>query len=84
MSDGINVRLSGKLRKFVNAQTGEDGLFENVSEYIRSLIRQDYERDENRKWSRLHQELSDGINADEAEFEYISLEDIKSAAKEFV
>ena len=40
----MTVRLSGQLSEFVAASVGEDGACENVSEYIRDLIRRDKER----------------------------------------
>lgn len=44
MVDAINVRLPEKLREFVEKQTRPHGTYESVSEYIRALIREDYER----------------------------------------
>jgi len=44
MAESINVRLPDKLKDFVEKQTGPEGTYESVSEYIRALIRQDYER----------------------------------------
>jgi len=44
MVDTINVRLPEKLREFVEKQTKPHGTYESVSEYIRALIREDYER----------------------------------------
>jgi antitoxin ParD1/3/4 len=40
----MTVRLGGTLSEFVAANVGEDGSFENVSEYIRDLIRRDQAR----------------------------------------
>ncbi|MBW2684134.1 MAG: addiction module antitoxin, partial [Deltaproteobacteria bacterium] len=37
----LTVRLSGTLRDVVAANVGETGSYENVSEYIRDLIRRD-------------------------------------------
>lgn len=42
----LTVRLSGALREFVAHNVGEHGDFENVSEYVRDLIRRDKERAE--------------------------------------
>ena len=44
MVESINVRLPEKLREFVEQQTRPHGTYESVSEYVRALIRQDYER----------------------------------------
>lgn len=47
------VRVGGALSDFVAAKVGEEGSYENVSEYIRDLIRRDKERAEAAAFSRL-------------------------------
>lgn len=76
MAESVNVRITGKLIKFVKEQTGPEGMYESVSEYIRALIRQDYERFEEHRWQKLHGELEPGMNAGEGEFVEISAEDV--------
>ncbi|WJJ94915.1 ribbon-helix-helix domain-containing protein [Neopusillimonas aromaticivorans] len=39
----MTVRLSGSLSEFVATNVGEYGDYENVSEYVRDLIRRDKE-----------------------------------------
>ena len=39
----LNVRIGGALSDFVAANVGDDGSYENVSEYVRDLIRRDME-----------------------------------------
>jgi|AntRauTorckE6833_2_1112554.scaffolds.fasta_scaffold08819_4 antitoxin ParD1/3/4 len=42
----LNVRVKGPLADHVNRLVGSDGIYENQSEYLRDLIRQDmYQRD---------------------------------------
>lgn len=82
MAEGMNVRITGKLKAYVEAQTGESGLYESVSEYVRALIRQDYERNEAVKWSSLHQELLPGLQATEEEFAEFSPVEIKAAGRQ--
>ena len=82
MAEGINVRISGKLRSFVEAQIGENGLYESVSEYIRSLIRQDFEKEENTRWEWLEEELLPGLHASEDEFVEFTPEDIIQTARQ--
>jgi antitoxin ParD1/3/4 len=53
----LNVRLTGALSEFVAANVGEDGDFDNVSEYVRNLIRQDKARAEAKAFDRLKAEL---------------------------
>ena len=40
----LTVRVGRELAEFIDRQTGENGTYENVSEYIRDLIRRDRER----------------------------------------
>jgi Arc/MetJ-type ribon-helix-helix transcriptional regulator len=49
----MTVRLSGVLSDFVAENVGENGAYENVSEYIRDLIRRDKERVEQEAFERL-------------------------------
>lgn len=81
MSEGINVRITGKLRSFVESQVGEAGVYESVSEYVRSLIRQDFDKSEAEKWNLLYRELAPGMNAPDSEFVDSTAEDIKAAAR---
>ena len=53
----MTVRISGALSDFVAANVGEAGAYENVSEYIRDLIRRDKERSEREAFDRLKAEL---------------------------
>ena len=39
----MTVRIGGTLSDFVSANVGNDGSYENVSEYIRDLVRRDQE-----------------------------------------
>jgi len=59
----MTVRLSGRLRDFVAANVGESGNYENVSEYIRDLIRRDKERSEVEAFERLKAELQLAFSA---------------------
>jgi len=64
----MTVRLSGSLSDFVAANTGETGSYENVSEYIRDLIRRDKERVEQRAFDRLKAELAHVFSAPESAY----------------
>jgi len=59
----MTVRLSGTLADFVAANVSENGSFENVSEYIRDLIRRDKERTEKEAFDRLKAELAHAFAA---------------------
>jgi Arc/MetJ-type ribon-helix-helix transcriptional regulator len=54
----LAVRLSGGLSGFVAANVGENGSYENVSEYIRDLIRRDEERADAQGFDRLKAEFA--------------------------
>jgi Arc/MetJ-type ribon-helix-helix transcriptional regulator len=53
----LNVRVSGPVSDFVAANVGAEGAYENVSEYVRDLIRRDMERAEAQAFERLRAEL---------------------------
>ncbi len=45
-SDRVNARLSTPLAEHVSRVTGENGMYETPSEYIRDLIRRDMQSDD--------------------------------------
>ncbi len=59
----MTVRVGGALSDFVAANVGDEGSYENVSEYIRDLIRRDKERAEAEAFDRLKAELSHAFAA---------------------
>lgn len=81
MAEGVNVRFAGKLQKFIQARVDDDGLYGSASEYIRDLVRRDYEREEQRKWAQLRHELKIGMEADEDEFVTLSADSLIAEAK---
>ncbi len=81
MAEGVNVRISGKLKEFISLQVGPDGLYENASEYVRDLIRKDYSRQEELKMDLLYKRLMPGMKADEKEFLEFDPEKIIKTAK---
>jgi antitoxin ParD1/3/4 len=81
MAEGVNVRITGKLRRFIEEQAGPNGLYESASEYVRDLIRRDYQLQEERKWSWLIDQLRQGTEADESEFAVFDPEEIIKIAK---
>lgn len=67
-SQTLNVRISGPLSEFVSANVGQDGAYENVSEYVRDLIRRDRERVERERFDRLKAELTTAFGAPDADY----------------
>ena len=64
----MTVRLSGALSDFVASNVDEDGAYENISEYVRDLIRRDKERREQDSVDRLKAELTQAFAAPESSY----------------
>lgn len=64
----INVRLTTPLSEYLERQVGVDALFDNVSEYVRDLIRRDLERTERAAFERLRGELQAAFAVPESEY----------------
>lgn len=64
----MTVRLSGALSEFVASNVGEDGAYENISEYVRDLVRRDMDRREQEAFDRLKAELTQGFAAPESSY----------------
>jgi len=72
----MTVRLSGPLSDFVAANVGEDGSYENVSEYIRDLIRRDKDRVEREAFDRLKAELTHAFAAPESSYQQLTAAEV--------
>jgi antitoxin ParD1/3/4 len=72
----LTVRLSGALNDFVQANIGEDGVYENVSEYIRDLIRRDKERAEQGAFDRLKAELTHAFAAPDSSYQPLTAAEV--------
>jgi putative addiction module CopG family antidote len=64
----MTVRLSGALSEFVASNVDENGAYENISEYVRDLIRRDKERREQEAFDRLKAELTQAFAAPEESY----------------
>ena len=64
----MTVRISGALSEFVASNVGENGDYENISEYVRDLIRRDKERAEREVFDRLKAELTRAFAAPEERY----------------
>lgn len=76
MTTTMTVRLSGPLSDFVAANVGEHGDYENVSEYMRDLIRRDKERKEQEAFDRLKAELVHAFAAPETSYRHLTAADV--------
>ena len=72
----MTVRLSGALSDFVAANVGADGSYENISEYIRDLIRRDKERAEKEAFDRLKAELARAFAAPESSYKPLTAAEV--------
>lgn len=72
----MTVRVGGTLSDFVAANVGEDGSYENVSEYIRDLIRRDKERAETEVLGRLKAELTRAFAAPEDSYKPLTAAEV--------
>ncbi len=75
----LNVRISGSLKDYVNREIST-GSYENMSEYVRDLIRRDKERQDEAKFQTLKAELQRAFAAPEDEYEMVSADDIRTGA----
>ncbi|MDB5542161.1 MAG: hypothetical protein JWQ89_3888 [Devosia sp.] len=72
----MTVRISGALSEFVASNVGETGSYENVSEYVRDLIRRDKERAEDEGFERLKAELQLAFSAPESAYRLLTANDV--------
>lgn len=72
----MTVRISGTLSDFVAANVGENGSYENISEYVRDLIRRDKERVEKESFDRLKAELTHAFAAPESEYKPLTAAEV--------
>jgi len=72
----MTVRLNETLSDFVAANVGDRGAYENVSEYMRDLIRRDMERVEREAFDRLKAELAQAYAAPESAYKPLKAADV--------
>jgi antitoxin ParD1/3/4 len=72
----LTVRIGGALSDFVASNVGADGSYENVSEYVRDLIRRDKERAEIEAFDRLKAELTLAFAAPESSYRSLTAAEV--------
>lgn len=77
----MTVRLSGALSDFVASNVSETGSYENVSEYIRDLIRRDKERAEQETYERLKAELTRAFAAPDSTYHPLTAAEVIARGK---
>ena len=70
----LNVRVGGALGEFVAENVSQNGAYENVSEYVRDLIRRDKARVEAESFERLKAELTRAFAAPDDAFRPLDAE----------
>ncbi|WP_449067671.1 ribbon-helix-helix domain-containing protein [Prosthecobacter sp.] len=81
MSAAFTIQFPSELGSFVEQRVSRSGLYESASEYIRDLVRRDYEQEEQQRWTALENELLPGMRAEEAEFVPLDAESLIAEAK---
>ena len=72
----LNVRVGGSLSDFVAANVGEHGAYDNVSEYVRDLIRKDKKVAEEQAFERLKAELQRAFAAPDSDFRRLTAAEV--------
>ena len=72
----LNVRVTGPLSDFVSARVGDEGAYENVSEYVRDLIRRDKDQAEREAFDRLKAELTRAFAAPDSTYKLLDAETV--------
>ncbi len=77
----LNVRISGSLGDHVAESVGDDGRYENVSEYVRDLIRRDLSRIEEERFQDLKAELDRAFSTPDSAFKEVTVDEVIARAK---
>lgn len=72
----MTVRLNKTLSEFVASNVGSRGTYENVSEYVRDLIRRDKARVEQDAFERLKAELAQAYAAPESAYKPLTAAEV--------
>jgi antitoxin ParD1/3/4 len=72
----MTVRISGALSEFVAQNVSADGAYENVSEYVRDLIRKDKANSDETAFQRLKAELTHAYSAPDSSYTPLSATDV--------
>ncbi|KXU37777.1 addiction module antitoxin [Ventosimonas gracilis] len=72
----MTVRIREPLAEYVSHRVGEQGDYDNVSEYVRDLIRRDKAQREAQAFERLKAELALAFAAPESSYQVLTAADI--------
>lgn len=71
----LSVRLTGPLSEYVTSRVGAQSDYDNASEYVRDLIRQDRAREEQRTFNHLKATLQEAFDQPEGSGTYLDAEE---------
>ena len=72
----LNVRIGGSLSSFVAQAVGDDGDYDNASEYVRDLIRKDKERAETAAFEAKKTALQQAFSLPRSAYSKVSLDQV--------
>lgn len=72
----MTIRLNSNLGDFVAHNVGSNGSYDNTSEYVRDLIRQDKSRFEEQQFLQLKAELQQAFSEPLSSYVSVSADDI--------
>lgn len=72
----LTVRLNESLSEFVASNVSDQGAYDNVSEYIRDLIRRDKAQTEALAFERLKAELQHAFSAPETDYVQVTAKEV--------
>jgi antitoxin ParD1/3/4 len=72
----VNVRVNGPLGDLIADNVGEPGTYDNVSEYVRDLIRKDKDRAEAAQFERLKAELGLAFAAPDDSYSALTADEV--------
>ncbi len=82
MTNPIEVEITDVVvQQFIEEKAGPTGLFSSPADYIRDLIRRDFEAEEKRRWNALYDHLRPGIEADDSVFVPLDIDDVIKRAR---
>jgi antitoxin ParD1/3/4 len=72
----LNVRIGEVLGEHVMAKVGDRGMYDNVSEYVRDLIRKDREQAEEERFHLLKAELQRAFATPDSHYVTLTAEEV--------
>ena len=72
----LNVRVGGGLREFVAQAVGDDGDYDNASEYVRDLIRKDKEKSELKAFEAKRTALAQAFALPKSAYRKVRMEEV--------